>query len=42
MEDHAFKKNIKTDEFLCSHFNIADGRKKATFWAYCILLFQEK
>ena len=39
----AFKKIlIKIGEFLCSHFNIEDGRKKATFSAYYALLFQEK
>ena len=27
-----FKNNIKIGEFLCSHFNIEDGRKYATFW----------
>ena len=28
------KKDIKIGEFLCSHFNIEDGRKKATFSAF--------
>ena len=32
----------KIGEFLCSHFNIEDGRKKATFSAYYALLFQER
>ena len=27
---------------MCSHFNIEDGRKKATFLAYYALLFQER
>ena len=27
-----FLKNIKIDEFFCSHFNIESGRKKATFF----------
>ena len=31
------KKDIKIGEFLCSHFNIEDGRKKATFSAYYAL-----
>ena len=35
------KKDIKIGEFLCSHFNIEDGRKKATSSAYYALLFQE-
>ena len=29
-----FKKDIKIGAFLCRHFNIEDGRKKATFSAY--------
>ena len=33
---------IKIGEFLCSHFNIEDGRKYATFSAYYGLLFQER
>ena len=37
-----FKKNIKIDEFLCSHFNIGDGRKQVTFLAYYTLLFKGK
>ena len=32
----------KIGEFLCSHFNIQDGRKYATFPAYYVLLFQEQ
>ena len=36
------KKNIKISEFLCSHFNIEDGRKYATFLTHYALLFQEK
>ena len=36
------KKNIKTGEFLCSHFNIEDGRKHTTFSVYNALLFQGK
>ena len=35
------KKNIKIGEFLCSHFNIEVGRKKGTFSACYMLLFQE-
>ena len=32
----ALKKNlIKIGEFSCSHFNVEDGRKYATFSAYC-------
>ena len=34
--------NIKIGEFLCSHFNIEDGRTYATFLAYYTLLFQER
>jgi hypothetical protein len=26
---------------LCSHFNVEDGRKKATFLAYYALLFKK-
>ena len=29
-------------EFLCSHFNIEDGRKHKTFSAYYALPFQKK
>ena len=36
------KKDIRIGEFLCSHFNTEDGRKKATFSAYYALLFQER
>ena len=36
------KKLIKIGESLCSHFNIEDERKHATFSAYCALLFQER
>ena len=32
----------KTGEFLCSYFNIEDGRKYTTFLAYYALLFQER
>ena len=35
------KQLIKIGEFLCSHFNIEDGRRKAIFSAYYALLFQE-
>ena len=35
------KKNIKIGEFLCSHFNIEDGRKYATFSAHYAYYFQE-
>ena len=35
------KKLIKIGEFLCSHFNIEDGRKYITFSAYYVLLVQE-
>ena len=37
-----FKKLIKIVEFLCSHFNIEDRRKKATFSAYYALSFQKR
>ena len=36
------KKNIKIGEFLCSHFDIEDGSKYATFLTYNALLFQER
>ena len=36
------QKVIKICGFLCSHFNIEDGRKQATFSAYYALLFQEQ
>ena len=36
------KKLIKIGEFLCSHFNIEDERKYATFSVYHGLLFQER
>ena len=36
------EKLTKIGEFLCSHFNIEDGRKYATFSAYYALLFKEK
>ena len=36
------KKTHQTDEFLCSHYNIEDGRKRGTFLAYDTLLFQER
>ena len=35
------KESIKISEFLCSHFNIEEGRKTATFSAYYALLFQK-
>ena len=35
------KKVIKIGDFLCSHFNIEDGRKYATFSAYYASLFQK-
>ena len=35
------KNVIKMGEFLCSYFNIKDGRKKATFLAHYALLFHE-
>ena len=34
------KKFIKIGEFLCTHFNIEDGRRY-TFLVYYALLFQE-
>ena len=37
-----FLKNTKIGEFLCSDFNIENGRKHATFLAYYALLFQER
>ena len=37
----AFKKLIKIDEFLRSHFNIEDGRRNTTFLVYYALLFQK-
>ena len=36
------KKSIKIGKFLCSHFNIENERKHATFSAYYALLFQER
>ena len=36
-----FLKLIKIGKFLCSHFNIEDGRKY-TFLLYYALLFQER
>ena len=36
------KKKIKIGEFLCSHFRIEGGIKKATFLAYYALLFEER
>ena len=36
------KKEIKIGEFLCSHFNTEDGRKKGTFSGSYALLFQER
>ena len=36
------KKPIKIGEFLCSHFNIEDGRRYIPFSAYYVLLFQER
>ena len=38
----SLKKKIKTGEFLCSHFNTEDRRKKPTFSEYYALLFQER
>ena len=35
------KRLIKIGAFLCSHFNIEDGIKYATFLEYYVLLFQE-
>ena len=35
------KKLTNIGEFLCSHFNVEDGRKKATFLAYYVLLFKK-
>ena len=44
VDQGAFKKKtlVKTGELLCSHFNIEDGRKKATFSVFYPLLFQER
>ena len=36
------KELIEIGEFSCSHFNIEDGRKYATFLACYALLFQER
>ena len=36
------EKDIKIGEFLCSHFNIEDGRIYTLYSAYYALLFQEK
>ena len=36
-----FKKDIKIGEFLCSHFNIEDGRNKATFWHIMLYYFKK-
>ena len=35
------KKRIKTGEFLCSHFNIEDGRKYATFQHNMLYYFKK-
>ena len=35
------KKDIKIGEFLCSHFNIGDGRKKATFRHIMVYYFKK-
>ena len=35
------KKLIKIVEFLCSHFNIEDGRKYATFWHIMLFYFKK-
>ena len=35
------KKKIKIGEFWCSHFNVEDGRKYATFLVYYALLFKK-
>ena len=38
----AFKKRlIKIGEFLCSHFNIKDGRKKQHFWHIMLYYFKK-
>ena len=37
-----FLKNIKIDEFFCSHFNIESGRKKATFFWHIMLYYFKK
>ena len=36
-----FKKHITIGEFLCSHFNIEDGRKCTVFLVYYALLFKK-
>ena len=36
------KKLAKIGDFLCSHFNIEEGRKYTSFSAYYVLLFQER
>ena len=35
------KRNIKTGEFLCSHFNIEDERKYETFWHIMLYYFKK-
>ena len=35
------KKDIKISEFLCSHFNIEDGRKKQYFWHIMLYYFKK-
>ena len=36
-----FLKSIKTGEFLCSHFNIEDGRKQQHFWHLMLYYFEK-
>ena len=36
------KKLIKIGEFLCSHFNIEDEKKKKQYFQYIVLLLQER
>ena len=35
------KKLIKIGDFLCSHFNIKDGRKYTTFWHIMLYNFKK-
>ena len=35
------KKNIKIGEFLCSHFNTEDERKKQNFWHIMLYYFKK-
>ena len=36
------KKRIKIGEFLCSHFNIEDGKNKRHFWRIMLYYFKKR